>query len=117
MRQAVLDALRLLELEGPTHRALGICDHLWKNLRRHYGQELTEIESQKIREIYRELFRSWDEFSGNIVYPVPHPLKDPSEAFGDDNLWDESVYGRYRWALLRHMIEELEAACSPQSTE
>jgi hypothetical protein len=64
--------------------------------------------------LFSELFKTWDRFSGNIQYPVPHPghLKDPPEDvhelayFHYDNKW-VGAYGLLRFELIDHLIKEL----------
>jgi hypothetical protein len=59
-----------------------------------------------------ELFKSWDEFSGDINFPVPSSGGNDSPFMTWCNcydMWDKnSEYGRARWRLVGHMIAELE---------
>jgi len=54
-------------------------------------------------------FPTWDEFSGNLVYPVPSPHKweGPKRAFNiTGNLW-EGPYGEARRRLCLHIASEM----------
>jgi hypothetical protein len=54
-------------------------------------------------------FTTWDEFSGNLVYPVPSPHKweGPKRAFNiTGNLW-EGPYGEARRRLCLHIASEM----------
>lgn len=63
-------------------------------------------ESQYVK----ELFISWPEYSGNIMFPVPSPQgRSPSAEFAlnHDNLWT-GEYGASRRRLLDYMIQSVQ---------
>ena len=56
------------------------------------------------------LFVKWPKFSGQVTYPVRHPILSPFDAYQETHdMWDkETEYGRNRWELLEFCINELE---------
>jgi len=99
-----------------------------------YGgdHETTRVELGRVwAELRDELFRSWPEFSGNSLYPVPGIGVAPTEAEDDDGNWYEldsdeysaadaeetfdsisgslweDQYGESRVRLLSYMIDQL----------
>ena len=60
------------------------------------------------------LFKQWPGFSGNGLYPVPHPTMRPGAAFTaadiQRNMWNsDQPYGAARIRLLDWLIARLEA--------
>lgn len=54
----------------------------------------------------RKHFKTWELYSGNPEYPVPHLGEDPEEAYNRrSNMWTGS-YGANRKHLLNHLIRE-----------
>ena len=58
-----------------------------------------------------DLMTDWPNGSGVNGFPVPHPVKDPVDAFFNSSLeqmWNpEYEYARNRWALLEWLIEQI----------
>lgn len=95
----LLTALKQLRENGPKNRDVGICSQL--------GWYSSEEHRQ-----FRASFKTWPHYSGDISFPVPSP--DGSIEAIDayfNNLGDlrdrDTEYGRLRWDLLDHIIEEL----------
>lgn len=65
------------------------------------------------------LFASWPGGSGSVVFPVPHPLLDPFEAYvalSQSEMWNpEHEYARNRLALLDWLIEQTAPTKESQS--
>lgn len=57
----------------------------------------------------KEILSSWDKYSGDWEFPIPHPTLDPEQAyFCTENLWDRNtIYGRNRWEALYYLTGEL----------
>lgn len=63
-------------------------------------------------------FRTWEQFSGSYVYPVPSPYASDEHSASDvysttreDDMWNpEHPYGSLRLDLLEHLIRECEVA-------
>lgn len=58
-----------------------------------------------------DLMTRWPGYSGQRIFPVPHPTLSPDYAYyecGPIEMWDRelSEYARSRWELLEWMIEE-----------
>lgn len=54
----------------------------------------------------RKHFKTWELYSGNPEYPVPHLGEDPEEAYNrHSSIWTGS-YGANRKHLLNHLIRE-----------
>ena len=85
----------------------GICSYLTENAPDNIG----ETDWLLCKSIYYQLFRSWNLFTGNLLYPVPHPFMAPKIAYQRTpavKLWSHThSYGQNRWALIGHMIKEL----------
>lgn len=77
---------------------LGICAELMHH---------SEYDSRKIH----SLFEDWSEYSGEIYYPIRHPLKSAEGAFDSADeyeMWSKDhVYGAARWRLVDYLIDEL----------
>ena len=51
----------------------------------------------------------WPGYSGETIYPVPHPAMDPADAFyGNTNLWDDDEYGDSRRELAAFAADWIE---------
>jgi len=94
-KQEVLKALVSLKEEIP-NTCFGIC---W-NTCHLLGYRIDNWIDQKVVK--------WSKFSGNKIWPVPHPKKGcPIVAFmRSENAWDGD-YGQLRYELLDFLIEEL----------
>ena len=87
-------------LEGETSERFdpdrGICDNLWP--------------SPHCYVLLNDLLASWPGGSGSWVFPVPHPLLHPYEAYvasSQSEKWNpEHEYARSRLALLDWLIEQ-----------
>ena len=57
-----------------------------------------------------DLFMSWEDYSQNIAFPVPHPVLSPARAYmnalADGDMY-QGVYGGLRLDLARHVIAGL----------
>ena len=95
-RSEMKELLRLmlkLREEGPEEVRYGICFHVNGN------------HEEKITRWFYEAFMSWPEFTGNIVYPVPHPDYEDEMAgyHATADVW-KGEYGEARMRLLDHLI-------------
>jgi hypothetical protein len=58
-------------------------------------------------------YQSWDKFSGNYLYPIKFPgIQRANISFCDaarkgETFSRQTVYGRLRWSLVRHITETL----------
>lgn len=91
--------LMLLKRCGPVNSNTGICS-----------------ASFEVRYAIRKYVHEWHLFSGNTMYPVPHPTMTPMRAYNSlkmrfaQNLWDRNTqYGRNRWALVDYLIDRIRA--------
>lgn len=55
------------------------------------------------------IFSTWEHYSGQPDFPVPHPTLSPYLAYmNTENRWDrDTEYGALRWNLLAHVIRNL----------
>jgi hypothetical protein len=63
---------------------------------------------------FKESVYSWEHYSGNSTFPVPHPdfPDNPGKGFlNTDDLWI-GEYGRLRRDLCRHFLKYLEEQCT-----
>ena len=98
----LLTALKQLRENGPKNRDAGICSQF----------DLYGLYSSEERRQFRDSFKTWQYYSGDISFPVPSPdgFTEAIDAYFDetDDLWDwDTEYGRLRWDLLDHIIKEL----------
>ena len=98
----LLTALKQLRDTGPYDRSTGICSQL----------DLYGLYSAEERRQFRNSFKTWPHYSGDISFPVPSTDKsiDAIDAYFDNlyDLWDrDTEYGRLRWDLLDHIIAEM----------
>lgn len=79
----------------------GICRAVGRYLVHHYPQLPADTE-RSIGALADKLYTSWDEFSGDGMYPIDGY----SEFEESDNLW---IYhsGELRRSMLNHMIDKL----------
>lgn len=105
--RALLEALKNIKANGPSDLDSGICH----NVERRVTKDQNIQMPFEVREKMRQLFRDWPNYSGDQVFPIPHPRKWNSQYFAYKNLstWSKrGEYGRSRWALVDWMIEQLE---------
>ena len=104
MSQQILNALLKIR-ENPVERQ-GICTQL----AREAGMRVMDANYIHIQHTLNQKFRSWIHFSGDSDLPVPSTdcKKSPFEMYlFCTNYWDiETEYGRLRWHLLEHLINE-----------
>lgn len=98
----LLTALKQLRDTGPYDRSTGICSQF----------EPPDSYNSEERLQFLASFKTWPHYSGDISFPVPSPDKsiEAIDAYFDksNDLWDrDTEYGRLRWDLLDHIIEEL----------
>lgn len=92
----LLTALKQLRENGPKNRDGGIC------------YQLGLLSSEERRQL-RDSFKTWQYYSGDPSFPVPGTAA-AIDAYFDTSidLWDrDTAYGRLRWDLLDHIIEEM----------
>lgn len=87
------------------------CDGLCNNVRMLVTAHSTLFWTQS----RRALFESWDEYSGDITYPVPCPADSIYQGHGDKHevkychteyMFDENTeYGRSRIRLAKHLLK------------
>lgn len=97
-----LEVLKALRELGPTTEArfYGICFSL---------KEATDYLT--VRFIMDEYAPLWDEYSGDIEYPVPgfDEMGSITAYNTTDDMWDKNTeYGRARYRLVDHLIECIE---------
>lgn len=71
-----------------------------------------DLYSAYERRQFRDSFKTWPHYSGDISFPVPSPdvQIEAIDAYFDNLgvLWDrDTEYGRLRWDLLDHIIKEM----------
>ena len=71
------------------------------------------LSGANLAKLFAELFAKWPKYSGCGNYPVPHPTKNPKDAYvlycKRAGLWSRRTkYGQARWELLEFCISELE---------
>lgn len=98
----LLTALKQLRENGPSNRDAGICSQF----------DLYGLYSSEEHRQFRASFKTWKYYSGDPGFPVPGPANsiDAVDAYFDESndLWDrDTAYGRLRWDLLDHIIEEM----------
>lgn len=96
---ALLDMKNKIETKSDGYFfAVGLCGNLEEYL------TLEEIEQIDLENIYHK----WPEFSGNFVFPVPHPSVSPRVAYlrHKQDMY-ENEYGASRIRLLDFLISQL----------
>lgn len=104
--------LRDLLAVDTEHPHAGICAQLPDPLDHDWLDERFDFQEK--------VFKAWPLFSGNILYPVPHPDTPPSEAYQqalDTNTMWVGPYGDNRWNLLEFWIEKTVDAMILQSLQ
>ena len=78
---------------------------------------LEEITNLYVDDFVRPCFRTWEQFSGSCVYPIPNPSSDKYSisyvytTTHEDDMWNpEHPYGSLRLDLLEHLIRECKDA-------
>lgn len=103
--KAAIDLLRALGTGAayPRNTIYGIC----AEIKRLEGACL--ITQNAVEHICDHMMQLWPKYSGNRIYPVPHPTKTPVKAFiHTDNLWI-GKYGALRKELCLWLADQLEA--------
>ena len=80
----------------------GICGNL--TLQFQYCGDIIELVSNAAQ--------SWTEFSGNVLYPVPHEHVSPESAYTakyDVPKWGDDAYGQARRRLCQHVADWIRA--------
>jgi len=100
VQEGMLVALNLIKQDGPRSNKMGMCHSVI--IRMPYAAGVYPA--------LEELFLTWPKFSGSITFPVPNGVQPAADAYlshaGD--MWDrETEYGRNRWELLDHCINQL----------
>jgi hypothetical protein len=91
------------------HLAYGICDLVFSAS----VQSRTSATSRDTAmDMLRDVFRSWEHFSGDINYPVQHEDLNPTAAFyqavSHERRWHTGQYAQRRAELLNLCIEHFE---------
>lgn len=89
--------LEALKEYGPRKEIHGICCNV------RLGRVMAENEIDK-----DEVYKTWGEYTGNDNCPVPHPEKNPAQAYGEsrEEKWNkEHAYAQARWRLVDHMLQ------------
>lgn len=97
VRSAIFQ-LKLLQSSGPFNRGFGVCFNV-------------STEARGFPLCHRLLIENWEHYSGDPVFPVPHPTKTPSQAFQDARIskWSRNTdYGKKRWEFVDYLIASLE---------
>jgi hypothetical protein len=92
---ALLDKLINLRDTDASKRGTGICFYL----------------SQNQNDYCKEIWRTWEHYSGMPKLPVPSPIKGTNVAYAytSFNKWSKkSKYGQMRYKLLDYLIEQTE---------
>ena len=102
--ETALDVLKALREVGPTAdaRFYGICYSL---------NEATDHHDLTVQFIMNEYAPLWDEYSGDVEYPVPgfDGMSEMTAYNTTDDMWDKNAeYGRARYRLVDHLIECIE---------
>lgn len=112
-------AKRLLKcLQEKPVETEGIC-----NMLHHNQQPYDWKEKDEESLLLKKLFKQWPLFSGDELYPVPHPncvgRVNHSRAEGAfhsaTNLWDDSPYGNLRKQLHAFCVEQLQKMIEEES--
>ena len=88
------------EGDGLFFSGFGICENMKQ------GRFPT---SHSRKELITHYSRSWEKYSGNVIYPVPSPFGGgPATAYNScADLW-VGEYGALRYELLNHLIKEVQ---------
>ena len=102
---ALNDALHQVRREGK--RGRGICTLVSTALCEQAHMDQDDVEN--CMELMKSLWKRWPEYSGERMYPVPHPSASAWEAFGTSWKWTRLTrYGRARRRLLDWLIQRTE---------
>lgn len=101
-RQSMTLHLQALKRINPDNAPVcyGICDLWW-----------LEGVQRPNRQLKQALFRTWDEYSGDSLFPVPSYADNvsPEDSYENhEDMFGEHPYGQARRRLLAHMIKTLE---------
>ena len=75
-------------------------------------KDICHISLLKTMNVHSICFSSWENFSGDYVYPIPSNNSWSAERVYDSthNHWNKKKpYGQLRWQLLDWLIEQFEA--------
>lgn len=100
LQNDVLSALLQIKRDGPKRKKIGLCQNITDVMPNAWG----------VHHTLEELFKTWPLHSGDIIFPVPCPDKEPDVAYCNftGNMWDKrTAYGSNRWNLLEHCIQQL----------
>ena len=110
IRTELIAALRSILNHGPSQSSAGICDNLW------YEQPSAYTAFKLVK---RDLYKTWPNWSGCTVYPVPHHNYLPNIGYHKHYVeyWADRAYMTHdhwtgkqfllRRELLWHCIKEL----------
>ena len=101
IKKAAIEALRELSGTGPLdidYCENGICICL---------VYLYDISDLYVQDIMKRALK-WPSYSGNALFPVPHPKKTPNRGYMEEsNVW-KGEYGELRKELAAWLADELE---------
>ena len=109
LKNAVLTVLLGIQANGPRDSKNGICG----NIADYLMSKSISFTDGELDAVLDPLFDSWPEKSHSAAYPVGKWSKTPSSLFwfhydNQRSMWDvDTRYGKARWNLLYHMIQEL----------
>jgi hypothetical protein len=97
----------------PEKLAWGICDNLWNFVYKESGS----CRLEGLETLLDDSFKSWPDFSGSLMFPVPAPdnmwgagayygyFQDRTD--GTNNMYDKrTAYGKSRHRLILHVLKE-----------
>ena len=96
-------------------RSKGFCPNLCAWLRVHLPFEKNNsLLENCLVDFFQPYFKSWENYSGDIRYPVPDPESTnklsrcaPKKAYDAfEDLWGDSKYANFRRELCRHIVDK-----------
>lgn len=110
----LLDALQMLQTNGPVSQDQGICGNTQYILSEHMLWD--DLADAELDDWLCFVWPQWEYWTGDYCFPVPasranRNLEDASDAYGLFEEWDVSTeYGQLRNDLLNHCIDTLQEA-------
>lgn len=102
-----IDQLATAEFPIYGNPGLGLCFHIGPLSKKTPG--IVYFPSYRLVEHYAE---DWPWFSGDVDFPVPHEGMSVRDAYGLDNLWDDTTqYGHLRREFARYVGARLLTDC------
>lgn len=106
----LLDALQMLQTEGPVSQDQGICGNTQYILSERMLWD--DLEDADIDDWLNLIWPQWEYWTGDYCFPVPasrtnRNREDAADAYGLFEEWDGSEYNKLRRELLAHCITTL----------